>query len=272
MRLRVFHRTGYRYSAPIAYAVQSLRLTPVAYDGLAVLHWRVTAAGDDRELPSLVDGLGNVLHCLSIAGPHRETVVTAEGIVETRRGDGLVAGAPEPLPPAFFLRSTPLTTADAAIVYLAQEAAAGDDLAARLSGLMRGVHESLVYQQGHTDTETTAAAALERGRGVCQDHAHVFIAACRALGIPARYVSGYLWSGGDDAAHDASHAWAEAHIDGLGWMGFDGANGKHPDETYVRVAVGLDYRSTAPVRGVRCGRADEEMRVKVQVQRAGVDQ
>jgi transglutaminase-like putative cysteine protease len=148
----------------------------------------------------------------------------------------------------------------------------GGDPLARLHALMRAVHENLAYEVGHTDTETTAAAALERGRGVCQDHAHVFIAACRALDIPARYASGYLWSGDDDAAHDASHAWAEAHIDGLGWMGFDGANGKHPDETYVRVAVGLDYRATAPMRGVRCGAASEEMRVQVRVHRAGADQ
>lgn len=272
MRLRVFHRTGYRYSAPISHAVQTLRLTPVPYDGLAVLRWRVAAGDDGRELPSLVDGLGNILHCLSVDGPRRQTVVTAEGIVETRRGVGLVAGAPEPLPPAFFLRPTPLTAADAAIVYLAQRAATGADLTARLHGLMRGVHENLIYKPGHTDTETTAAAALDCGRGVCQDHAHVFIAACRALGIPARYVSGYLWSGDEDAAQDASHAWAEAYIEGLGWKGFDGANGKIPDETYVRVAVGLDYRATAPVCGVRCGRADEEMRVQVQVQCAGADQ
>jgi transglutaminase-like putative cysteine protease len=272
MRLRVLHRTGYRYSAPISYAIQTLRLAPVPYDGLTVLRWRVAAEGDDRELPSLVDGLGNILHCLTINRLHREAVVTAEGLVETLPGDGLVIGTPEPLPPAFFLRPTLLTAADAPIACLAQETAAGGDLAARLEGLMRGVHERLVYQQGHTDTETTAAAALERGRGVCQDHAHIFIAAARALGIPARYVSGYLWSGDDSAAHDASHAWAEAFIDGLGWVGFDAANGICPDETYVRVAVGLDYRATAPVRGVRCGVASEEMRVQVRVHRAGADQ
>jgi transglutaminase-like putative cysteine protease len=272
MRLRVLHRTGYRYSAPISYAVQTLRLTPVPYDGLLVLHWRVAAEGDDRELPGFVDGLGNFVHCLSINAPQRETIVTAEGVVDTMRRDGVVTGAPDPLPPVFFLRTTPLTAADAAILRLAHAAATGEDMIARLHGLMLGVHDNLVYQQGHTDTETTAAAALKRGRGVCQDHAHVFIAAARALGIPSRYVSGYLWSGDDVAAHDASHAWAEAFIDGLGWVGFDAANAICPDETYVRVAVGLDYRATAPVRGVRCGAASEEMQVQVQVHRAAADQ
>jgi transglutaminase-like putative cysteine protease len=272
MRLRVLHRTGYRYSAPISYAIQALRLTPVPYDGLAVLRWRVAADGNDDALPSLVDGLGNIVQVRSIDRPHREAGVTAEGVVETRRGDGIVTGTPEPLPPSFFLRTTRLTSPDSAIIHLAHEAAIGADMAARLHGLMRGVHENLVYQSGQTDTETTAAVALGRGRGVCQDHTHVFIAAARALGIPARYVSGYLWSGDDDAAHDASHAWAEAYDDGLGWIGFDAANGICPDETYVRVAVGLDYWATAPVRGVRCGRANEEMRVEVQVQRAAGDQ
>jgi transglutaminase-like putative cysteine protease len=271
MRLRVLHRTGYRYSAPISYAIQTLRLAPVPFDGLRVLRWRVAAEGDDRALPCLVDGLGNILHCLTINRPHREAAVTAEGIVETLPGEGLVTGAPEPLPPGFFLRPTPLTAADAAIVDLAQEAAGGDP-AARLHGLMRAVHAHLVYQPGHTDTRTTAAAALEQGRGVCQDHAHVFIAAARALDIPARYVSGYLWSGDDAAAHDASHAWAEAYVDGLGWIGFDAANGICPDETYVRVAVGLDYGATAPVRGVRCGGDFEEMEVQVRVQRTAGDQ
>jgi transglutaminase-like putative cysteine protease len=271
MQLRVFHRTGYRYSAPIWYAIQTLRLAPVPYDGLSVLQWQVEADGG-RVLPSLVDGLGNILHCHSIDRPHWEANVTVEGVVETHRADGLVTGAPEPLPPLFFLRLTPLTMADGAIVELAHEAGTGSDLPERLHGLMRGVHENLAYQPGHTDTETTAAAALYRGRGVCQDHAHVFIAAARALGIPARYVSGYLWSGDGDAAHDASHAWAEAFIADLGWVGFDAANGICPDETYIRIGVGLDYWATAPVRGVRRGKADEEMRVQVQVLRAGGDQ
>jgi transglutaminase-like putative cysteine protease len=267
MQLRVFHRTGYRYSAPISYAIQTLRLTPVPYDGLAVLQWSVAA--DGRALPGLVDGLGNILHCHSIDRPHRETTITAEGVVETRSTDGIVSGAPEPLPPMFFLRATPLTVADEAIICLARRAAVGGDAIEQLHGLMLGVHENLAYEPGHTDTGTTAAVALERGRGVCQDHAHVFIAAARALGIPARYVSGYLLSGNGADAPDAGHAWAEAFIEGLGWVGFDAANGICPDETYVRIGVGLDYWATAPVRGVRRGKAVEEMQVQVQVQRAG---
>jgi transglutaminase-like putative cysteine protease len=137
---------------------------------------------------------------------------------------------------------------------------------------MHSVRARLSYQPGHTDVETSAAAALQRGRGVCQDHAHLLIAAARAIGIPARYVSGYLWTGDDAVAHDASHAWAEAFVDELGWVGFDAANGICPDETYIRVSVGLDYWAAAPVRGVRRGAAEEEMRVEVQVQSASANQ
>jgi transglutaminase-like putative cysteine protease len=271
MHLRVFHRTRYRYSAPVSYSIQTLRLTPVPYEGLTVLDWRIEVNGRSA-LPSLIDGLGNILHCHSIDGPHCDTTITAEGVVDTHSADGIVIGAPEPLPPVFFLRATPLTAADAAIVELAREAAAGKDPLETLHGLMHSARARLSYQPGHTDVETSAAVALQRGRGVCQDHAHLLIAAARAIGIPARYVSGYLWTGNDMQDHDASHAWTEAFVDGLGWIGFDASNGICPDETYIRVSVGLDYWAAAPVRGVRRGAAAEEMRVEVQVQHASADQ
>lgn len=265
MHLRVFHRTGYHYSAAIPYAIQTLRLTPAAYQGLSVNAWQVE--GDERRpLPSLVDGLGNIIHCHSVDRTHTEAIVTVTGDVETHRSDGVVIGAPEPMPPAFFLRSTPLTEPDAAITDLAREAAGDEDAIGRLHRLMCTVHQRLVYEPGHTDTQTSAAEALQHGRGVCQDHAHLFISAARALGIPARYVGGYLWTGTCDAADDASHAWAEAFVPGLGWIGFDAANGICPDEAYIRVSVGLDYWMAAPVRGLRHGTADEEMMVRVRVQ------
>lgn len=271
MRLRVFHRTGYHYDAPLPYAIQTLRLTPAPYEGLTILHWCVEAEGR-HTLPVLFDGLGNVIHCHSIDRPHLEARVTVDGEVETHRADGIVFGAPEPVPPSFFLRSTPLTAVDGAIALFAREAGTGEDNLERLHRLMGVLRERLAYQKGYTDTQTAAAAALERGRGVCQDYAHVFIAAARSLGIPARYVSGYLWTGAGDLAYDATHAWAEAFVEDLGWVGFDAANGICPDEKYIRLAIGLDYWGAAPVRGLRRGTAAEEMQVKVQVERADADQ
>jgi transglutaminase-like putative cysteine protease len=271
MHLSVLHRTVYRYTDTIRYAIQTLRLQPRPYDGLAVVNWRVEGEGKGS-LPSFVDGLGNIVHCQTIDRPHREAAITVTGEVETRRNDGVVVGATEPLPPLFFLRATPLTAPDAAIAALARDSATANDTIERLHGLMHGVRDRLDYRPGATDSSTSAAGALAQGFGVCQDHAHLFIAAARSIGIPARYVSGYLWTGGDDEAYEASHAWAEAFVPELGWVGFDAANRLCPTENYIRVAIGLDYAAAAPVRGLRRGPAEENLSVKVQVRRQGADQ
>jgi transglutaminase-like putative cysteine protease len=270
MRLHVLHRTVYRYSAPIHYAIQTLRLEPRPYDGLAVLHWRVEGDGR-RPLPSFVDGLGNIVHSHTVDRPHSEASITVEGEVETKREDGVVGGAPEPLPPLYFLRVTPLTTADDAIVALAKDAASDAEPLKQLHALMHAVRDRLDYRPGTTDSQTAAAEALAQGVGVCQDHAHLFIAGARAIGIPARYAGGYLWTE-SEAEYDAAHAWAEAYVPDLGWIGFDAANRVCPNENYIRVSVGLDYWAAAPVRGLRRGAAEESLDVKVRVQGAGVDQ
>jgi transglutaminase-like putative cysteine protease len=271
MRLGVVHRTIYRYTDPIRYAIQTLRLEPRPYEGMTVLGWRVEGE-ERRPLPRFIDGLGNVVHCQTIDRPHREATITVTGEVETRRDDGVVLGTVEPLPPVFFLRATPLTAADGAIVALAHDGAAGQDRIENLHALMNRVRDRLDYRPGATDSATTAADALGQGIGVCQDHAHLFIAAARVLDIPARYVSGYLWTGDDNQPYDASHAWAEAFVPELGWLGFDAANRLCPTENYIRVAVGLDYSAAAPVRGLRRGPAEESLSVEVQVRRQGGEQ
>ncbi len=133
------------------------------------------------------------------------------------------------------------------------------DLMHRTAGLVR-------YETGVSHVGWTAEDALSAGYGVCQDMAHVFVAAARALGVPARYVSGYLMMQ-DRIAQDATHAWAEAHVDGLGWVGFDPSNGISPDMRYVRVATGLDYAEAAPVSGLRTGTGEERLTVAVEVAR-----
>jgi len=138
--------------------------------------------------------------------------------------------------------------------------------------LMHAVRDRVEYRLGLTDVLTPAADALAAGAGVCQDHAHVFITAARVLGVPARYVSGYLWTGGPEQQVEASHAWAEAFVDDLGWVGFDAANRTCPSETYIRASIGLDYWSAAPVRGVRRGAAAEQLTVRVRVEQASVEQ
>jgi transglutaminase-like putative cysteine protease len=271
MRLYVRHQTAYRYDVPIASAIQTLRLTPRPYDGLLVHHWTVRTE-TRRDLPSFVDGFGNISHCHSGNEPHLGATIFAEGEVETTDTHGIVRGASEPLPPLFFLRRTPLTMPDAAVEALAGEVTRQASVLKRLHSLLEVVRAKVDYRTGSSDAMTTAAEALAAGAGVCQDHVHVFVAAARILGIPARYIGGYLWTSEESREYQASHAWAEAFVPDLGWVGFDPSNRICPTEAYIRTSVGLDYASAAPVRGVRRGTAAEELAVKVKVMQARGDQ
>jgi transglutaminase-like putative cysteine protease len=135
---------------------------------------------------------------------------------------------------------------------------------------MKRVGERIAYRTGISTVDTTAKDALTHGAGVAQDHTHVFIACCRRLGVPARYVSGYLRN--DDAALHVgrtSHSWAEAWVPGLDWVGFDPANNISPGGESLRVAVGLDYRDAAPVSGRRVGFGEATMTVQASVKLVG---
>ena len=258
MRLQVRHSTAYRYDAPIAYAIQNIRLSPRPFLGMRVVRWSVTGE-TGTELPSYVDGYGNIIHCHTVNRWHQQAAIVVAGEVVTRETHGVVE-AFEPLPPPFFLRTTALTEPSEALRALAAEGEGITDWLDRLHALMELVSQRVVYEIGETHAETTASQALEAGRGVCQDHAHVFIACARLLGTPARYVSGYLWTGSEDS-FEASHAWAEAFVPDLGWVGFDPANGVSPTEAYVRTAVTWTETSSVsravPCRKPRSGAADQ---------------
>jgi transglutaminase-like putative cysteine protease len=265
MRLHVRHTTSYSYTKPVEYEAQALRLAPRNHAGQRVLSWRVTDS-TGRALPSTDDGYGNIVHLLTIVRSHRMAGVVAEGEVETSDTHGIVREAAETLPVAYWNRTTDTTAPDPALRQLAAEVEGVADRIERLHRLMARVRERIDYVIGQTDVTTTAAEALARAKGVCQDHAHVFIACARLLDYPARYVSGYLWTSDQALAGEAGHAWAEVHVADLGWIGFDPANNTCPTEAYVRVAVGLDYGEAAPVRGVRRGgTAEEELVVAVDV-------
>ncbi|HYC03965.1 MAG TPA: transglutaminase family protein [Azospirillaceae bacterium] len=270
MRLTIRHETRYAFDTPLRSVAQLLRLTPSDHAGQTVLSWRVAAGGED--LPGFEDGYGNRCHLLTRRGTVRDLIVTVQGEVETEDRAGLLAGQAEPLPPAFFLRTTDLTAPDEGLRALAVEAKGEAGHLARLHALMGLVRDRVAYRTGTTGTATTAAAALAGGQGVCQDQAHVMIAAARSLGIPARYAGGYYWPGANGRDEPAAHAWMEGHVEGLGWVGFDPANGVCPTDRYVRVAVGLDYADAAPVRGVRQGGGTERLTVSVRVDEMAVQQ
>jgi transglutaminase-like putative cysteine protease len=264
MRIHISHSTFYKYDTHVPYTAQLIRLHPRNHAGQQVLSWRVTSESG-RLLPSTFDGYGNVLHMLTRDHLHDTAAIIAAGEVETTNMSGIVMGAVETLPPKYFLRQTAYTRPDAALTALAQEAGGVFDAIERLHGLMLRIRWRVVYETGATESGTTAAEALSQGRGVCQDHTHIFLSAARVLGYPARYVTGYLSDRERPQQDGAGHAWAEAMVEGLGWIGFDVANGICPDENYVRVATGLDFMEAAPIRGVRRGEGDEEMRVSVDI-------
>lgn len=260
MRIVVHYRTHYSYSAPVRSVVQLLRLTPGNHGGQQVLDWRIDPSSDGILHP-FTDAFGNLAHAFYCDGPIDDLVLEVTGTVLTADVAGLVQGAAEPLPLALFRRMTGLTQPDARIRQLAHDSVAGiADPIEQLHALMRGVHGAMAFDVSATEVTTGAHEAIELGRGVCQDFAHVFCAAARELGFPARYVSGHL---ARPDRQPAKHAWAEAHVDGLGWAGFDASASLSPTPAYVRVAVGLDYRDAAPVRGARSGGGEERLVVEV---------
>lgn len=273
MQIEIRHITTYRYATPARYAIQALRLTPPSFDGQDVLAWSISAPGFDSHI-SYRDGIGNQVHLSTINTPHDGLVIEASGIVETEDRSGIVRGIPEVAPRRVFLRETSRTEPDKGIRDLAKSVSLGrvpTDTLDCLHSLMRTVADAVSYEIGSTHTHTTAAEALADGRGVCQDHAHVFISAARVIGIPARYVNGYFLAG-TLAPAEAHHAWAEAWVDGLGWVGFDPANNMCPTERYVRLACGFDAASAAPIRGTQTGGENEDLDVRVEVEQQGSQQ
>jgi len=272
MRLNIIHETHYRFEEPANHSIQYLRLTPRQDACQRVLEWNVSATGGDRtgSLVYWVDGFGNGVHVASLTGPHDDLRVVVEGRVETYDTIGVLPFR-DGVPPLVFMRDTPFTTEGPRIEALAGEVRSVlqqyGPLAA-LHALMEKVADACTYNPGATTTETTAEEALEQGAGVCQDHAHIMIAGARVLGIPARYVSGYILDGSDGKNHAASHAWAEASMEGLGWVSFDPSNRQSATDAYVRLAIGFDHMGAAPVRGTRFGDGAEEMSVKVTIEQS----
>jgi len=270
MRLRILHTTNYTYAAPARSVIQLLRLTPRNHEGQLVRRWRIDLDRDGR-LIRREDSYGNLVHSVTVDGPLDALAVTVTGEIETQDTAGMVRGAVERFPPSFYLRDTALTRPDPAIRAFAEGAReeAGSDPLAVAHALMAALRSRVAYELGSTKVSTTAAQAFSAGRGVCQDLTHIFVAAARCLGLPGRYVSGYLLQREGPAEQDAAHAWGEVHLGALGWVGFDPANAICPTDAYIRVAAAPDYAECAPIRGARYGGVDERLEVHVRVDQAG---
>lgn len=266
MLLKIRHHTTYRYEKPVAYGLQQLRLMPKDRASQQILNWSLTITGGQTEL-EYDDQHMNHVTLISFAGDGHEISITCEGEIETVETHGVTGRHAGFAPLWMYEQSTDLTRAGNLTRKLTKGLLSEiDDPVTRMHALSSRVLEAVAYDTGHTNATTSAEDVLQAGHGVCQDHAHVFLAAARSMGIPARYVSGYLLLD-DRIDQDASHAWAEAHLDGIGWVGFDVSNGISPDQRYVRVATGLDYAEAAPISGLRMGdHGAETMAVEIAVQ------
>jgi len=269
MRLQIRHSTTYRYDPPAASVIQVLRLTPGNHDGQYVADWQIDVSTDTR-LDVHEDAFGNITHVLT-DGPVSDLTISVEGRIETQDTGGVLRGTDERFPPEFFLRATPLTLTDSAMAQFADEvrAESGSPALDYLHTLLRRLHADMTFDADPTHTGTSASEAFVLKRGVCQDYAHIFIACARNAGIPARFVSGHFLRADGIVHQDAGHAWAEAFVENLGWIGFDPANGISTTDAHARVAIGLDYLGAAPVRGTRYGGGPEIMSVAVTVDQAG---
>jgi len=266
MRLKVRHATTYHYAEPTRRVIQLLRVTPLSFAGQTVLDWQIDV-DCDAQLRRNRDGYGNVTHMLYVDSPVRTLEILVRGEVLTEDKAGVVHALPHDLPQGMFLRHTPLTEPGPAIAAIADEVR-GTDALQQLHDLASRLHDTIRFDTKATAIDTSAEQACAEGHGVCQDFAHIFVAAARRMGIPARYVSGHLYRRDGKHAQEAAHAWAEGWVDELGWVAFDPVNGICTDDAYVRVACGLDYRDAAPVAGARSGGGAEELAVEVRVAQA----
>jgi transglutaminase-like putative cysteine protease len=264
MRLRIAHSSVYRYDPPTAGVIQVLRLTPRNHEGQYIQRWHIDVVPDAR-LAAHEDAFGNITHVFTADGPLEELRVEVDGEVETQNADGVVRGTVERFPPSLFLRDTALTQADGAIRDFAQKIrdGSGGVVLAELHGLLDRLFEDVDGDVATSPAPANAAEAFARKRGAPKDLAHIFIGAAHTLGIPARFVRGYFRK--PNAEADTGHAWAEAHVADLGWVGFDPSNGCCPTDGHVRVAIGLDSLGAAAVRGTRLGVGGETLAVAIRV-------
>ena len=279
------HLTKFRYSSPVSESIMELRMHPRSEGLQRCLNFQVTITPRTR-VQSYKDYLGNVVHHFDVPSAHRHLMIVAEAMVDVAPAPTLPASLSsnawqqldnqmssgdfwEMLMPSQFAQWTDR------IEDFAQEIDAPDREAARkrdalhlINELNKAVHFTIAYVPKSTRVDSPVDDALQNRQGVCQDYSHIMIALVRRMGIPCRYVSGYLFHKAGSkvrSSEGATHAWVEAYLPGLGWLGFDPTNNIQAGESHVRTAVGRDYADVPPAKGVFKGGASSELTVAVRV-------
>ncbi|WP_375175479.1 transglutaminase domain-containing protein [Pseudooceanicola sp.] len=262
MRLKISHTTQYRFSEPVHSGLQQLRMTPLDQANQKIIDWNISVEGGVKQL-DFMDHFTNHVDLIALDSMTTQVTISCNGTVEVEDTHGVLGRHTGCTPLWLYRRAADRTAIGPGIRRLARQVE-GDRELDQMHHLMALVGEAVTYATGSSEPHWTAEEALAEGKGVCQDHAHIFLACARELKLPARYVSGYLMMD-DRTEQEAMHAWAEVHVSDLGWVGFDVSNGISPDARYVRVATGLDYSDAAPVIGTRLGGTDEDLNVEIEV-------
>ncbi|KQX18343.1 MULTISPECIES: transglutaminase family protein [unclassified Sphingomonas] len=266
MRLLIHHQTEYRYTQPQARVVQLLRMTPSSHIGQNIVDWRIDVDCDAR-LKRSTDGFGNIVSMLYLAGPVERIGLRVTGEVLTEDRAGAISGAIETLPSMVYTRTTDLTApCDRLHELLREQSAKTGDALSLMHTLNTAVYRLFPCREHRSTEVRPVGEVLAAHSGCSMDLAHVLISAARASGFAARFVTGYIYR--DDPGQgdrQAPHFWAEVDVPGFGWIGFDPANDMCPDERYVRVAKGLDFRDAAPISGARVGGGHEALNVGVDI-------
>lgn len=264
MRLEIVHSTHYHYAGPIAESVMEVRLRPMDGAGQRCLDFALEISSGIKAR-SYVDGYGNHVHYFNLVKPHSRLSIVSRSTVET--GLAADAGAGEELVHDFLRFRSPVKDIEGVRALARGHAVAdptsSDSTESALDGLTLAISRDFEYNRAVTNVYSAVDEVLELRAGVCQDFAHLFIAVARAMGVPARYVSGYIHFADDKGAITASHAWAEAWVPGKGWIGYDATRPVRTSVHHVRLAVGRDYSDAAPTRGIYVGSANSSMKVRV---------
>ncbi|MEZ0496571.1 transglutaminase N-terminal domain-containing protein [Sphingomonas sp. IW22] len=264
MRIIVEHRTRYRFTEPQTRLIQLLRMTPDDTDDQTIVAWSIDVDCDAR-LRESRDGLGNRQTMLYAEGPLDGIDISVRGEVLTGDPRGLLRGSSEPLPPEFYLRDTDRThPSDSLADFVRGELG---DATPDMDTLIRlGRRFGERFERTDGETLRDAAEVFDSGNASVREIAQALVAGLRAVEVPARYVGGYRQN---DSQSCAPHGWVEAFLPDQGWCTFDPSRGVPVDDRYVRVAIGIDTASAAPVAGSRLGPGEESLDVALIVARAG---
>ncbi len=262
MHLKIRHRTEYRYETPVRYSIQELRLTPPQNAGQQVEKWKISTP---IKATNAVDAFGNTVSAFVQESPYTSMMIEAEGEVQTQDAFEFTDDS-KAVSPYYLLQQTNLTEPTEAMLTYFASALPKKNSVDQVLMLASAIQNAITYVPGQTNFATTAAQSFAMKSGVCQDHAHIMLSLCRASGIPARYISGYFFA--EESPNLASHAWIDfcSDMEAGVWTSIDITHACLVDARHIRLAIGRDYYSAAPVKGVRSGGGDEELSASISIQ------